>query len=120
MATTTEKVEPTEMAGINKGTPSGNFTLLARAAVTEHALTPLQAIRIYWRAFFWCIFMCIGVLLWGYDAQVRLPTFDITCLTYPLGWRRLVGHPPVPHRLWLHVGRPTCPPCKVAKRVQLH
>ena len=118
MATTTEKVNPTEMASIDKGTPSGNLTLLAQAAATERALTPLQAIRIYWRAFFWCTFMCIGALLWGYDAQVRLPTFDITHLTYPLGRRRLVEHPPVPHRLWLHVGRPTCPPCKVAKRVQ--
>ncbi|KAI9568717.1 maltose permease, partial [Boletus coccyginus] len=43
---------------------------LAQAAATEHALTPLQAMRTYWRAFLWCMFMCIGALLWGYDAQV--------------------------------------------------
>lgn len=71
--TVTEKVEPTDIASIDKGgTPYGNLTFLAQAAATEHALTPLQAIRTYWRAFFWCLFMCIGALLWGYDAQVRL------------------------------------------------
>ena len=101
MATTTEKVDPTAMASIDKGTPSGNLTLLAQAAATEHGLTPLQAIRIYWRAFFWCIFVCIGALLCGYDLQVRLRTFDITHLNYPLGRWRLVEHPPVPHRLSL-------------------
>ena len=47
-----------------------NLALLAQAAATEHALTPLQAMRTHWRAFFWCIFMCVGALLWGYDAQV--------------------------------------------------
>ncbi|KAF8430640.1 general substrate transporter [Boletus edulis BED1] len=24
----------------------------------------------HWRAIMWCLFMCIGALLWGYDAQV--------------------------------------------------
>lgn len=76
MATATqhpaEKVEPSELASIDKGTPQGNLTFLAQAAATEHALTPLEAMRTYWRAFCWCIFMCIGALLWGYDAQVRL------------------------------------------------
>ena len=72
MATTSEKIEPTEIASFDKGTPPGNLTLLAQAAATEHALTPLEAMRTYWRAFFWCMFMCIGALLWGYDAQVRL------------------------------------------------
>ncbi|KAF8552470.1 maltose permease [Imleria badia] len=68
----TEKVEHTEVASIDKGKPPpyGHLTFLAQAAATEHALTPLQAMRTYWRAFFWCLFMCIGALLWGYDAQV--------------------------------------------------
>ncbi|KAH0834933.1 general substrate transporter [Lanmaoa asiatica] len=66
----TEKIEVNEIASIDKGTPQGNLTFLAQAAATEHALTPLQAIRTYWRAFLWCMFMCIGALLWGYDAQV--------------------------------------------------
>ena len=74
MATTTqdptEKTEPTELASIDKGTPHGNLTFLAQAAATEHALTPLQAMRTYWRAFLWCMFICVGALLWGYDAQV--------------------------------------------------
>lgn len=63
----TEKIEPTEFAG--------NLTFLAQAAATEHALTPIQAIRTFWRAFLWCMFMCIGALLWGYDAQVRLSAY---------------------------------------------
>ncbi|KAN0086099.1 General substrate transporter [Tylopilus felleus] len=69
--TVNEKFEPTEIASIDKGSAQhGNLTFLAQAAVTEHALTPLQAMRIYWRALFWCLFMCIGALLWGYDSQV--------------------------------------------------
>lgn len=67
----TEKTEAPEIVSIEKGTPQGNLTFLAQAAATEHALTPLQAMRTYWRAFFWCLFMCVGALLWGYDAQVR-------------------------------------------------
>jgi SP family general alpha glucoside:H+ symporter-like MFS transporter len=77
MATTTqdptEKTDPTEFASIDKGTPHGNLTFLAQTAAAEHALTPIQAMRTYWRAFLWCMFMCVGALLWGYDAQVRLP-----------------------------------------------
>ncbi|KAG9311602.1 general substrate transporter [Chiua virens] len=66
-----EKIDPADVASFDKGTPThGNLTLLAQVAATDHALTPLQAMRIYWRAFGWCIFMCIGALLWGYDAQV--------------------------------------------------
>ncbi|EJU04738.1 maltose permease [Dacryopinax primogenitus] len=47
-----------------------NLDALAQAAAHEHSYTPLTAIRIYWRAFGWCMFMSIGALLWGYDAQV--------------------------------------------------
>jgi len=63
-------MEPAEITSFDKGTPPGNLTLLAQAAATEHAITTLQAMRTYWRAFLWCIFMCMGALLWGYDAQV--------------------------------------------------
>jgi hypothetical protein len=47
------------------------FAFLAKAAAKEHALTPLQVMRTYWRALFWCIFICIGTVLLGYDGQVR-------------------------------------------------
>ncbi|KIJ63752.1 hypothetical protein HYDPIDRAFT_133568 [Hydnomerulius pinastri MD-312] len=50
--------------------PFENVNALAEAAASDRALTPLQAIRIYWRAFTWCLFMCMGALLWGYDTQV--------------------------------------------------
>lgn len=73
MATATQY--PTEKVGETTSIDEGNtrnLTFLAQAAATDHALTPLQAMRTYWRAFFWCLFMCIGALLWGYDAQVRL------------------------------------------------
>ncbi|KAG1763315.1 maltose permease, partial [Suillus occidentalis] len=43
---------------------------LAQAAATEHATTPAQAVRTYWRAFAWCLFINMGALLWGYDSQV--------------------------------------------------
>ncbi|GBE88356.1 General alpha-glucoside permease [Sparassis crispa] len=59
-----------DAASFEKGKQYGNLTALAQAAATERALTPLQAIRTYWRAFFWSIFMCMGALLWGYDSQV--------------------------------------------------
>ncbi|KAF8137075.1 general substrate transporter [Boletus edulis] len=72
MSTTQEKNDLTKVESIDKGTTEhhGHLTFLARAAATEHALTPLQAMRTHWRAFMWCLFMCIGALLWGYDAQV--------------------------------------------------
>ncbi|KAG2129320.1 maltose permease [Suillus cothurnatus] len=44
--------------------------MLVQAAATEHAITPGQAVRTYWRAFAWCIFINMGALLWGYDSQV--------------------------------------------------
>lgn len=69
----TQKLEPTKIGSTEKGRPPVNLNVLSQAAAVEHARTPLQALRIYWRSFFWCIFMCIGMLLWGYDAQVRLP-----------------------------------------------
>ncbi|KIK40403.1 hypothetical protein CY34DRAFT_24850 [Suillus luteus UH-Slu-Lm8-n1] len=50
--------------------PYGNLTTLAQAAATEHAITPAQAVRTYWRAFAWCLFINMGALLWGYDSQV--------------------------------------------------
>ncbi|KAH7924695.1 maltose permease [Leucogyrophana mollusca] len=68
-----EKAETaqSDIASYNaKEAPYGNLTALAQAAATDHALTTLQAIRLYWRAFFWCLFMCMGALLWGYDSQV--------------------------------------------------
>lgn len=68
----TEELEPTEVASIDKARFPVNFTVLAQAAAAEHVLTPLQAMRIYWRAFLWSTFMCIGALLWGYDVQVGL------------------------------------------------
>ena len=68
-----EEIQLVEIARIDEGpsAPQGNLVFLAQAAATEHSLTPLQAMRTHWRAFFWCMFMCIGALLWGYDAQVR-------------------------------------------------
>lgn len=66
-----EKAETAEVASFEKGSqPYGNLTALAQAAATDHALTPMQAMHVYWRAFGWCLFMCMGALLWGYDAQV--------------------------------------------------
>ena len=109
--TVNEKFEPTEIASIDKGSAQhGNLTFLAQAAVTEHALTPLQAMRIYWRALFWCLFMCIGALLWGYDSQVRLFAYHVMhdSRTWPggitskcLGRRWVVERVSVPHRLWV-------------------
>ncbi|KAG1729525.1 maltose permease, partial [Suillus paluster] len=43
---------------------------LAQAAATDHAITPVQAMRTHWRAFAWCLFINMGALLWGYDSQV--------------------------------------------------
>lgn len=68
---TAEKTEPARSASIDKGRCSVNLTALAQAAAAEHALTTLQAMRIYWRALLWCIFMSIGALMYGYDVQVR-------------------------------------------------
>lgn len=68
-----EKVEPAHVedaASIDKGQQYGNLNALAHAAATERALTPWHAVRVYWKATFWCLFMCMGALLWGYDSQV--------------------------------------------------
>lgn len=56
--------------GSEKKSIYGNLTALAQAAATEHAITPTQAARTYWRAFAWCLFINMGALLWGYDSQV--------------------------------------------------
>ncbi|CCM01414.1 uncharacterized protein FIBRA_03465 [Fibroporia radiculosa] len=73
----TEKPDPSashveDAASIVKGDcpPYDNFAVLAEAAATEKALSPLKAARVYWKATFWCLFMCMGALLWGYDSQV--------------------------------------------------
>lgn len=57
-------------AGFEKKSPYSNLTTLAQAAAIEHAITPSQAVRTYWRAFAWCLFINMGALLWGYDSQV--------------------------------------------------
>lgn len=57
-------------ADFEKKALHGNLTTLAQAAATEHAITPAQAVRTYWRAFAWCLFINMGALLWGYDSQV--------------------------------------------------
>ncbi|KAG1726395.1 maltose permease [Suillus lakei] len=57
-------------SGFEKESPYGNLTALAQAAATEHAITPAQAMRTYWRAFAWCLFINMGALLWGYDSQI--------------------------------------------------
>lgn len=60
-----------DAGSIEKGeTPFPNLAGLVQGAAQEHSFTPLQAIRTYWRAFGWSMFMSIGALLWGYDAQV--------------------------------------------------
>ncbi|KAI0725563.1 maltose permease [Fomitopsis betulina] len=60
-----------DAASIEKNSsPYTNLTALAQAAVTEKSYTPFQAVRIYWKATIWCLFMCMGALLWGYDSQV--------------------------------------------------
>ncbi|KAH9917803.1 maltose permease [Fomitopsis serialis] len=61
-----------DAASIDKGKPPpySNLTALAHAAASEKAYTPLQAVRVYWQATLWCLFMCMGALLWGYDSQV--------------------------------------------------
>jgi hypothetical protein len=35
--------------------PGHATSALTKAAQEEHALTPLQAIKTYWKAFFWCM-----------------------------------------------------------------
>ncbi|KAF9220749.1 maltose permease [Gyrodon lividus] len=65
-----EKAGVAEVASFEKGTSYRNLTALAQAAATDHATTPIQAMRTYWRALLWCLFMCMGALLWGYDSQV--------------------------------------------------
>jgi SP family general alpha glucoside:H+ symporter-like MFS transporter len=62
--------------GFEKKSPYGNLTTLVQAAATEHAITPGQAVRTYWRAFAWCIFINMGALLWGYDSQVCNSAID--------------------------------------------
>jgi hypothetical protein len=62
--------------GFEKRSRYDNFTTLAQAAATEHAITPAQAVRTYWRAFAWCLFINMGALLWGYDSQVGDSTID--------------------------------------------
>ena len=52
--------------------PYCNLTALAQAAATEKSYTPLQAVQVYWKATLWCLFMCMGALLWGYDSQVSI------------------------------------------------
>lgn len=59
---------------------------LAQAAQTEHAMTHLQAIKAYWTAFGWCMFMCIGALLWGYDAQISGGTLSIPSFRRDFGY----------------------------------
>ncbi|KAF9240471.1 maltose permease [Melanogaster broomeanus] len=66
---TSEEARVAEAASFEKKTYDSK-TALAQAAATEHAMTPIQAMRTYWRAFLWCLFMCMGGLLWGYDSQV--------------------------------------------------
>lgn len=67
---------------------SDNLTALAVAAASDHASTPLQAIRTHRRAFVWCLFMCMGALLWGYDTQVRFHGKDGHGLNRKdAGWR---------------------------------
>lgn len=77
METPTGKAGHIETMSVEKVASTGNLTLLAQAAAAERALTPLQAMRTYWRAFFWCIFMSIGALVWGYDIQVCLYTLTL-------------------------------------------
>ncbi|KAH9939513.1 maltose permease [Amylocystis lapponica] len=61
-----------DSASFDKGSGPAyaNLTALAQAAANDHPTRRLQAIRVYWRAFLWCLFMCMGALLWGYDSQV--------------------------------------------------
>lgn len=60
-----------DAASLDKGGKQyGNMTVLAEAAAEQRSMSTLQAIRRYWRAFFWSLFMCMGALLWGYDSQV--------------------------------------------------
>ncbi|PCH42436.1 general substrate transporter [Wolfiporia cocos MD-104 SS10] len=68
-----EKVDPTHVedaASLDKGQQYANLTALAQAAATDKSLSAFQAARVYWKATFWCLFMCMGALLWGYDSQV--------------------------------------------------
>ncbi|EIW77177.1 general substrate transporter [Coniophora puteana RWD-64-598 SS2] len=71
MSDVKEAVENIEEIGRGTSSPAvPALGALAKAAATDRALSPLQAIRLYWRAFFWCLFMCIGALLAGYDVQI--------------------------------------------------
>ncbi|RSH91961.1 hypothetical protein EHS25_009331 [Saitozyma podzolica] len=59
---------------------------LIQAAKEEHSYTPLTAIRKYWRAFVWCMFMNIGALLWGYDAQIGGATLSVPSFRRDFGY----------------------------------
>ncbi|PCH42440.1 hypothetical protein WOLCODRAFT_17732 [Wolfiporia cocos MD-104 SS10] len=59
-----------DAASLDKGQQYGNLTALAQAAATDKSLSAFQGARVYWKATFWCLFMCMGALLWGYDSQV--------------------------------------------------
>lgn len=65
-------VNVSDVATLEDGRLTTTPAVLAQAAAKDHALTPLQAIRTYWPAFFWCQFVCMGALMWGYDWQVSM------------------------------------------------
>ncbi|KIJ63765.1 hypothetical protein HYDPIDRAFT_175817 [Hydnomerulius pinastri MD-312] len=81
-----EKAEIVEIASLDKGAPYGNLTALAQAAATEHAMTPIQAMRTYWRAYLWCLFVCMGALLWGYDSQIGGGLLSIPAFRQDFGY----------------------------------
>lgn len=112
-----------DAASIEKNSsPYTNLTALAQAAVTEKSYTPFQAVRIYWKATIWCLFMCMGALLWGYDSQVSTERHAThkAVLNAGTGRRRLAQCPILPARLrvskrrrrGIHLGG------KMAERVQ--
>ncbi|KIJ63761.1 hypothetical protein HYDPIDRAFT_155254 [Hydnomerulius pinastri MD-312] len=81
-----EKAEFAEPMSSEKGTSYGSLTALAQAAATDHALTPMQAMRTSWRTLLWSLFVCIGPLSWGFDAQVGSSLLSIPVFRQDFGY----------------------------------
>ncbi|KAG0702170.1 maltose permease [Suillus ampliporus] len=85
-------------SGFEKNSPYGNLTVLAQAAATEHAITPVQALRTYWRACAWCLFINLGALLWGFDTQLGSGLLSIPSFRRDFG--SLIGNQYVISASW--------------------
>ncbi|KAI0951244.1 hypothetical protein AcW1_008337 [Taiwanofungus camphoratus] len=79
-------VNVSDVATLEDGRLTTTPAVLAQAAAKDHALTPLQAIRTYWPAFFWCQFVCMGALMWGYDWQANAGLLSVPSFRRDFGY----------------------------------